>query len=202
MRILVFFSILLFAISIAFAQEQNSTKANGIGDPVSGSRFWWLTLGYGASTVSDAEIGLGVGAIITAEYGHHFFSARIIHDQGAREDVYPKQLIFDTGLLYGIGTHNTLWFGSAAVGVAYTATTKSVFDHLDSSFTHAGNPVDVDRPELFRGIGFAWQLQLFSRFSDSSPVGMGVTICGNINRSFPFYLLMISFEFGKFRVPG
>ena len=191
------FALILSWSNISVAQEQDSLKNRQFADSVSKSNpnkiVWWLTLGYGASTVTDGEIGAGLGALITVKYDYHFFSARIIHDQGVRDDVFPRQLIFDVGLLYGIGFHRELWFGNASVGVAYTATTKSVFDHINPIFKN-----EIDKAELYRGIGLAWQLQVFSKFADTSPAGIGLTIFGNVNKSFPFWGFLLSLEFGNF----
>src|SRR5436190_23896814 len=93
----------LFCIgSKLIAQPQDSLHTKVITDSVADLKSppldWWLTFGYGGSTVTDGEIGAGLGALITFKSGYNFFSARIIRDQGVRDDVYPRQLIFDAGL--------------------------------------------------------------------------------------------------------
>jgi hypothetical protein len=186
-------------VNVLRGQQRDSSPITVAIDSVSNSKsqpiLWWLALGYGASNISESgDFSACVGALVTVEFGNNFFSARVVHDQGVNVWT-PNQMVFDAALLYGIGFHRELWFGNASVGLAYTATTKRVFDHTDST---GAFPQEVDRGELFRGIGFAWQAQVFSKFSDSSKVGLGVTVCGNVNKSLPFWMLLLSLEFGNF----
>ena len=161
------------------------------------SIIYWVTLGLGSSA-SINDFAAAEGAVFYVKHNINFFSGRVIYSQGVQNITLPHEKTFDAGILYGIGFYRDLWFGNASIGVAYTATTKSVFDHIDSSFSHSSGLVEINRAELFRGIGLAWQAQLFSKFSDSSDVGMGITVCGNVNKSFPFWMLLFSLEFGNF----
>jgi hypothetical protein len=200
---IVYYSIVVFMVNIQMinilhAQQDSSASDRLIGS-VSNHKsqpiLWWLSFGLGGSSISEAnQFTYCIGAIMTLKSGSNFFSAGVIHDQGIHL-LSPNQMIFDARALYGIGFHRELWFGNASAGLAYTATTKRIFDHVDSS---GAVPEDIYRGELFRGVGFAWQGQLFSKFSDSSHVGLGITICGNINKSFSFWMLLFSLEFGSF----
>src|SRR5579872_7157795 len=89
------------------AQQQDSSKAKVTFDSVSYLKSkWWLTLGYGASNISESnDFSACVGGIMTIESGYNFFSARVVHDQTARDDVFPKQSVFDASILYGVGFH-------------------------------------------------------------------------------------------------
>jgi hypothetical protein len=195
----VFFIIFIQMVNILRARQPDSSNAEVIINSVSHTKsqtlLWWLTLGYGVSTVSDLKLQ-GLCALITLESGYHFFSTRVVHDQG--DYFFPLQRIFDAGLLYGIGSHHTLWYRNISLGMAYTSTAKNVLDHIDSSYSHSGVPVDIYRSEPYRGIGFAYQVQLFSKFSEISPAGLGLTMLGNVNKSFTFWMLLLSLEFGNF----
>src|SRR5262249_33582574 len=109
---------------------------------------FWVSFGYGPSTVLDAELGAGVGAIINFERKNNFFCARVVHDINGREDIVPREEIFDAGILVGIGTHDSLWFKNASIGIAYTYILERVFDHLDTLPTEVVNVYRAEKHHL------------------------------------------------------
>ena len=200
LKLAFFFLFFFYSSNDIIGQQQDSSKALVKIDSLSQTKPWltvfWVSLGIGSSaTIND--LAPAFTALFSVKKGPHFFSARVINSQGIQNITLPHEKTFDAGILYGIGFHRELWFGNASIGLAYTATTKSIFDHIDST-TSPVEKLEVDHAELFRGLGLAWQLQLFSKFSDSSDLGIGIIACGNINKSFPFWMLLFSLEFGNF----
>lgn len=198
MKVFYFFIFTFCLLSVLFAQQQDSVKMKLAADSISVSKskqsLWYLSLDYGGSNITEStDFSACIGASVSAEFGHNLFTARVVHDQGVNLAT-PNPMVFDAGLLYGYGIHNTLWFENTSVGLAYTATTKRIFVRQDTIFPQN----NVYRGELFRGIGFAWQAELFSKFSDSSSAGLGITLCGNINKSLPFWMILFSLKFGNY----
>lgn len=161
---------------------------------------FWVALGFGPSVTIEDEMPYALCAILNGEYLHHFFSARIIYAAGnPRIDYYagnqvilPYEENFDTGVLYGYGAHNSLWFFNAAIGLAYTSVTKKKF------YVKPGIPYDVFRVEASYGIGLPWQIQIFSKFTKYSAFGMGLSICGNVNKFQSFLNIIYALEVGLY----
>ena len=186
-------SLLLCSAGVSNAQQKDTLISS---TPVTASQLqYWVTLGYGGSTVSDGEFATGVGAEFTIRYGLHFFNIRVISDMSSRTDILPKEKIFDVGLLYGLGIKEGLIYANVSAGPAYTISNKRVVDYKDSAFSP---PQDVFRLEKFKGVGLAMQLQLIGQVSDSSTVAWGVTFCKNFHKVGSFWHFMLSICFGLF----
>jgi hypothetical protein len=155
----------------------------------------WVTLGYGVSSIVDASFASAIGAIVAVEHNSLLFNARVIYDKSGQENKFPHEELFDTGLLLGYGSHDSLWFWNTSIGIAYAHTVKKNYDHTDSSSV---TPVDVYRANQASNIGIALQGQVFSKFSSTSRTGLGATICADINKGMSFFVLLLSLEIGIF----
>jgi hypothetical protein len=188
-----FFLFLSSVVSVnSFSQTTQDTNiiAPVLEAPVS---KYWLTLGYGVSTISDAEFTAAVGAIFNYQRGKNFFSARVVHDMSARDDIIPREQIFDVAVLAGIGDHDSLLYGNASIGVSYAYVLKR-FGPYDTTKTIV-NPFPSEQHHV---PGLALQLAAFSRFSPTGSTGLGATLCLDFNSARNFFLFLISFEIGHF----
>ena len=103
--------------------------------------------------------------------------------------------MFDAGLLCGYGGHSTLCFASASVGLAYVFVNQRIFVRQDTTNTFSK---DIYKSEISYNIGIPWQAHLFTKFSELSKTGIGLTIGGNINKSRSLFYVLFSLEIGTF----
>ncbi|MEP7235733.1 MAG: hypothetical protein ABI778_10600 [Ignavibacteriota bacterium] len=195
----IFFSLILVICcpTSLFSQERDPSNRPPPADSSypfkSNPILYWVSAGWGGSLTID-DIALAYGILINAEHGHHIFSVRAIYSAGIQDIILPHERTFDAALLYGIGTYtegDKLWFANASFGLGYYALTKRIFVRQDTInvSTH-----DVYKGEPDKGIGLAWQIQIFSRFSESTHLGFGLTFLGNINRAKSFAMILYSLE--------
>jgi hypothetical protein len=198
-RIIALFLILHLCPKILAAQDKNTAKISVSVDSMSISKthpiLWWLTLGYGVSSIIDASFATALGAMLTISPSNFQFSVRVVHDNSGQDNKFPHQQVFDAGLLFGYGSHDSLWFWNTSIGVAYAHTIKRIYAYTDSSSVR---PVDVYRATAATNIALALQAQYFSKFSSTSDSGLGGTLCIDINKAMSFWVLMLSLEIGIF----
>ncbi|MDP4219649.1 MAG: hypothetical protein Q8916_05340 [Bacteroidota bacterium] len=187
--------VLAFIVSESHAQMSDSSSAKGDSLSQMPSHFFWTTFGLGGSTIKDDEAPIGLAIIECAQYGSNTYLARITYGTGGQENKLPHERVFDAGLLYGKQGRHNLWYGSIAIGLAYVFVTKRIFDHqVPGTF----EPEDVYRAETTHTVGVPIHLQFFSKFSESTGAGIGLTICANVNLSRSFGLFLFSLVFGTF----
>ena len=118
---------------------------------------------------------------------------RIVHDESTGV-TQPPQSIFDYSILYGLAVRDNSWIFTPSIGLSRTITSKRVLVRTD---TIQDYPTKIYRSEEFNGFGLALQCQAFSTFSEKSDFGLGATLCVNINKSYSFFVLLLSLYFGN-----
>jgi hypothetical protein len=153
-------------------------------------KAYWLGLAFGGVNIDD-EAPMAVAAIFNVQYSHNLFSARVVSGSGFQENKLPHEKIFDAGLLYGYGIHDSLWYANISAGLAYVTATKRNYMGQDTS---GAFPVDIYEAEKVKAVGIPWQIQIFSKFSSSSKIGLGLFVCGDINKPRSFFSIQISLD--------
>lgn len=149
----------------------------------------WLAFGFGGGRILEAAI-VSVTASYNIQFSHNLLTARLISGVSYDNNQSP---VFEAGLLYGYGVNNSLWYANVSVGLAYISITRRVFVREEPGPI---KPVNIYRVEEYnKNIGIPWQGQVFSKFSDSSSVGMGIMLCGNVNKAGSLFSTFFTLEF-------
>ena len=183
----------LLSVHILLAASAGESFAQQ--DSISAFRnLYWLSFAYGSCNIDD-ELPILLGGAVTADLDHNVLTARIVYGSGQQANKLPHEQIFDVGLLYGYSIDGQLWHLNASVGLGFTYAVKRIFDHQDSG---AVSPIDIYRSESKQSIGLPWQIQVFSKFSESSKFGLGLELLGDINA----YRSFVGFMFTLLVIPG
>ena len=140
----------------------------------------------------EAEELIGFSASYNFQLSHHLFTGRIITGKSYQELKLPVEKIFETSLLYGYGVNDSRTYANISVGFAYVSISRRIFDHKDSS---SYPTFDVYHSQQFHDVGIAWQANVFTKFSDSSKLGFGVSLSGNVNKPGSFFFLLFNIEY-------
>lgn len=195
--ILMAFSFVVFSVGIrnsavAIESDTTYTKYSDSTEPSHIQK--WATIGLAAGSMHKDDY-MGIMGGYDVQLHHHLFTIRFIGGKSGYEDYYEMERFFETGLLYGYGVNNSLWYANISAGLAYISMARNIFSSSSGGTT--SSKVKIGEEKL-KGIGLPWQGRIFSKFSDSSNAGMGITLCGNVNQFGSFWALLLTIEFEGF----
>ncbi len=160
---------------------------------------WWVTVGFGAGYVTNYDDHfVTFQASFSRKLSHHLITGRFASGIGDNMVRFPRPAFIDIGAMYGFTIDNNLWFLNLSVGLSYIRIKKRI---LRGQQDYGSYMVDVYGSETSGTIGMPWQWQIFSWFTETSRIGLGFAVGGNVNSIQSDLFLHLCMTFGNPKIP-
>ena len=154
-----------------------------------------------APTKNTFAVNLFNPVCVSISYQNNFniYSIRFIHDDETNADQFPDDIVYDIGLLYGVGYHDPGILVSISAGLEYINETLPFYNLIVPSSNPANNPPITLSEETATttsaALGIAYQVQILGSFTKN--VGMGLIMFGDVNKIFSQFGLLLCLQFGE-----
>jgi hypothetical protein len=187
--------VLIFGILIshaAFGQTDSVTTRRWTPSypPQEAPPSMWFTLGYGSSKINYLAVLVSFAGEVEK---HHLLTSRFIVGFGDAAGKMPPETFYDMGVLYGYSNDNILWFINVSAGLSCVIYNQRILESQDISGPF---PRDIFKIKSHVVPAIPLQLQIYSRFSETSGGGLGFNIGGSINKIRSNFFLTFSLIVG------